>query len=78
MDRRSLLEERERRLAAAPARHFVFELGANNGNWVRDFCEKFPHFVPHIFEPQPRCVLAGCGQGLALCLLLGASRPCRW
>ena len=43
----------QERKSRAP-KHFVFELGANDGAWIRDFCEKNPGFQPHIFEPQPR------------------------
>lgn len=35
-------------------KHLVFELGANDGAWIADFCERHPYFEPHIFEPQPR------------------------
>uniref|UniRef100_A0A7S4K0C1 Methyltransferase FkbM domain-containing protein n=1 Tax=Guillardia theta TaxID=55529 RepID=A0A7S4K0C1_GUITH len=43
----------QERKSRAP-KHLVFELGANDGAWIRDFCEKNPGFQPHIFEPQPR------------------------
>jgi len=35
-------------------KQLVFELGANDGSWIADFCAKNPDFEPHIFEPQPR------------------------
>ena len=37
-----------------PGKQLVFELGANDGSWIADFCAKNPDFEPHIFEPQPR------------------------
>ena len=54
------LDSFEKRLDASVSwhtremKHLVFELGANDGAWVRDFCHRHPFFEPHIFEPQPR------------------------